>query len=823
MKKAFTNILKFILLFLFSIISIFLLITTFFSDKIEQSVITIIEKNLESPLKLDDVEFIIFENFPSTSVKITNLLIQESKEFNSDTLLFSKQSYIEINLLNIINNNYTIKNVLIKNAKINIKYNDLNIPNFLILKKNSSKKDLSIRNVTLINTQLKIENSITKLNLNWKLNKSIISINNQTFKFIHDGFSNKLIVGNLDFLKNKKVNFTAHTKIKNDTIKILTSNLNIENVSLNIKGTIFNTNNLDLQVNGERQKINSIITHLPENLKNIFSPIVVTGEITFYSSIKGIINKTTNPYFLTKYQVKEGGFKLKSIPFKLYNIEMNGEATNGRERNFKSTKIIADVFKAKTKNGYIDGDFTLHNLNNYFLSSEFKSLWDLNIVNQYFEDSPFIGLNGELNTKTKYEGNIAFDNRFKRMFLNAKHRSDITLKNMIFKYQISPLDFTVQNAELNIDKHTIIVNSLQSTISETDVNFKGEIQNFIAYLLQDAPKIYINGDVNSTYTNFSELITSASASNVNDQNILPNWINTNTNININNFSYKNFMGSNLTGLVSYKNAEINTTNLNAKLLNGEINAKFTLSEIINNKLKLVSNIILKDINIRNSFDAFNNYGQTFIKKEQLKGVGNAKLYIESYWGPDFVLDEKKLKVNSHLIIEKGELINFKPLEKLSSYISLEELKHVKFSTLENTIDISNEIITIPTMEIKSSALSVFLSGTHTFNQEINYEMTLLLSELLSTSFRKKNTKITEFGEETQDGKIFNTIYFKMKGNTDDPQISLNKIRFMEDVNNSIKKEKETIVNLIKEDILQTTKKKEEEKGQEIEIEWNPEL
>ncbi len=53
-------------------------------------------------------------------------------------------------------------------------------------------------------------------------------------------------------------------------------------------------------------------------------------------------------------------------------------------------------------------------------------------------------------------------------------------------------------------------------------------------------------------------------------------------------------------------------------------------------------------------------------------------------------------------------------------------------------------------------------------------------------------------KEEQDGKIFNTVYLKMTGNTDNPKISLNKIRFMEDVSKSVKKEKETINNIIKE-------------------------
>ena len=112
-----------------------------------------------------------------------------------------------------------------------------------------------------------------------------------------------------------------------------------------------------------------------------------------------------------------------------------------------------------------------------------------------------------------------------------------------------------------------------------------------------------------------------------------------------------------------------------------------------------------------------------------------------------------------MIIEKGELIQFKPLESLSDYVNLEDLKEVKFSTLENTIKIDNKVIDIPTMEIKSSALSLFISGKHTFEQEIDYDIELSLSELMATKFRKKNTQInkTEFGEIEENVKIFNIV------------------------------------------------------------------
>ena len=832
MKQIFKRILKVLLISLFLLGGIVFIITTYFADDIKKSVINKIQQNLESPLIFDDVEFTVYDNFPYASVKITNLLILESKGFNNDTLLFTKCAYVELSLLDIINKVYDLQSIIITDAKINIKYNDLNVPNFLIFKKNTKEKiPVSIQKISLINTELNIKKEVPILNMSWALKRSIISINDKTkYEFNVDGFSNKLVVGITDYMNAKKFDFTANTEISKDTITILESDLNIENILFNVKGSVFQANTLDLEIDGQGQEIKQIITHLPENIKKVCSPFIVNGKITFNSSLKGLINKDNNPLFEMNYEVTEGDFKLKSMSFELHNVQMNGELSNGKDRNFNSTKIVSNLFKAKTKNGDINGKFTLTNLNNYFLDSQFKSSWDLAEVSRYFEDSPFIRLRGRLITTTNYKGNIAFDSRFKKMFLNANHKSDAKFENVTFNYQKFPLKFSFESIDCKLVNHKILVNSCKATISETDFNFKGEMLNFIAYILEAAPKIYVDWDIKSTYTNFSEVMTLGNLSkgdgkgNGESKAIMSNWIDANTTIDIKNFAYENFIATNLSGIISYKNGEINGTNLTAKSLNGEIAGGFTLTEPINNHLKLLSNIRLKQINIKNSFDAFNNYGQTFISKEQLRGVGTAELNIESHWKPNFVLDTKKLKVKSHLIIEKGELIDFKPLESLSSYVSLNELKHVKFSTLENTIDVANEIITIPTMEIKSSALSIFLSGTHTFKQDINYEVTLLLSELLSTSFRKKNTKITEFGEEKKDGKMFTTVYFKMTGNTDDPKISLDKIRFMEDVNKRVKKEKEIITNIIKEDILQTEEKeKEEEKGQEIEIEWNPEL
>ena len=186
-----------------------------------------------------------------------------------------------------------------------------------------------------------------------------------------------------------------------------------------------------------------------------------------------------------------------------------------------------------------------------------------------------------------------------------------------------------------------------------------------------------------------------------------------------------------------------------------------------------------------------------------------------------------MQLNSHLIIEKGELVDFSPLLNLSSYVSVEELKNVKFSTLENTIKIGNNNIYIPAMEIQSSALSVFISGFHSFNNEIDYQIRLLLSELISKKARSKNKNLdNELGVVVDDdGLGRTTLYLRMDGTVDNPNIYFDKIKIKEKIKTEVKKETEGIKTIIKEDVLNQksdSSKIEEEKETDVLIEWEDE-
>jgi len=821
MKRIFNRIFNILLISIVIIGTLTFIISTYFADDIENAVLEKIQANITVPLQVENVEFTIYDNFPSASVKFNNLLVAENLDFGEDTLLYAKTAYIDISLSEMINNNFSITKVIISNGKLNIKFNEENNPNYLIGKANSNKEsNVKIEKIVLLNSEILVENLSTKFNMNLETGRAIIELNQSNIQLQTSAFSKNLTIGKVDYLDNKNINIKANLIVKKDTIEILKSELVIEEISANAKGIILNNKNLDLEIKLENQIISELIPNFPENIKNVCKPFIINGNITSEISLHGEISKESNPLFEMDYTITDGVYELKSIPFRLKNISMNGSVTNGEQHNFKSTKIIASEFISETGKGYLNGSFTLTNLNNYFLNASLKSSWDFEEINQYFEDSPFKNLQGKFTGNTNYNGNIAFDKRFKKMFIAATHNSNLKFQNVKFNYKDFPLLFSINYTDCNFHNNKILFSTFGATIAESDLVFDGETSNLIGYIIGEKNEFDLNGDIKSTYTNLKELMTISDISEGKSTTIFPDWIAVNLNTEIKNLSYENFTSTNFEGKIQFGNGTLKGFKLTTNSLDGNIDGNFILTEPKNNHLMLLSDINFSKINIRNSFHAFNNYGQTFIQENEIKGIGTAEMNIEAHWKPNFILDEEKLKIKSHLVIEKGELIDFKTLESLSNYVSVEDLKHVKFSTLKNNIEVEDKIITIPNMEIKSSALSVFISGTHAFNQDIDYDVKLLLSELLSTSFRKKNT---EFGEEEKDGKIFNTVYLKMTGNTEDPKIYLDKIRFMEDVSEGIKEEKKTISNIIKEDILQTKEKEKEEGGQEVEIEWNPEL
>ncbi len=815
-----------IILYSSIIISMCILFINFFltktyKDDIGQALKNKINTTTNLKTNYKNISLSIWEHFPYISINLNDLLLSDSiQNTKNDTVIYSAKASVNFNIIDLLVKKNIIQQIYLEEGIINLNKNQhqfLNQKN----KAENQQKNSNIKEILIINMKFKFLDDNTKSNINCNINECLIDINQDIYDLKGKILSNKVLIGKINYLED--INSTLNLKLKfnNNQILIVTgSHILIEEVLAEISGIIGSKRLLNLTFATEKQQIKHIIRYMPKKFRALTKSFLAEGLI----DCKGeIIRKTDykNPSIIMDFNIKNGVFELKEKPIKFTNISTNGKITNGSLKNFQTSEIEFSNFSTNLANGNIFGNFKINNLNKLFLTGNFNSSLEANDINNYFQNSPFINLNGKINASSKYKGNISFNKKFSNYFLLAEHSSDLEIKNLNFNYLNSPTDYSIDFAEITINNEDIVIDSSFLEIENNIFNYDGHIKNLVAYFSKKSETINLFGEIKSDNIIYNP---SQETNNISIENhLIPKWITFDFDLELKKLIYKDFYVTDLTGKLSLQNRMISGKNIKGNSLGGNITSDFILNEENKNYLVLKANLILNSINIQNTFVAFNNFNQNFIQSDHIKGISSAKIDFESHWKPDTKFIDEKLKLTSDLTIEKGELINFEPLEKLSSFVSVDDLKHVQFSTLKNTIDVKDKIVTIPKMEINSSALSLLLSGTHTFDNLINYDITLLLSELLFKKFKTKNNS-SEFGEVVKDDQNFTAIFLKMSGDKDKTEIAFDGLKLKEDIQNKITKEVKFINTIIKEDILNQKKKDESNnlKENDIELEWDEE-
>ncbi|MFT6948253.1 MAG: hypothetical protein ACJARP_002686, partial [Vicingaceae bacterium] len=107
-------------------------------------------------------------------------------------------------------------------------------------------------------------------------------------------------------------------------------------------------------------------------------------------------------------------------------------------------------------------------------------------------------------------------------------------------------------------------------------------------------------------------------------------------------------------------------------------------------------------------------------------------------------------------------------------------------------------IIIPKFEILSSAINLNIAGTHTFTNNVDYRITLLLSEVLGKKLKKP--KANEFGYVESDGlQKQSKLYLKMTGNIDNIKVAYDSEELKNNIKSKFTKEKSTVKSLLKEE------------------------
>jgi hypothetical protein len=103
------------------------------------------------------------------------------------------------------------------------------------------------------------------------------------------------------------------------------------------------------------------------------------------------------------------------------------------------------------------------------------------------------------------------------------------------------------------------------------------------------------------------------------------------------------------------------------------------------------------------------------------------------------------------------------------------------------------------MDVRSSAADLSVSGKHSFDNNYEYHVKALLSEILSRKLRKPKPNTTEFGAVQDDGLGRTSILLKIENKGEDVRVSYDMKAAGSEIRNDIKAERKSLKTILNEE------------------------
>jgi len=158
-----------------------------------------------------------------------------------------------------------------------------------------------------------------------------------------------------------------------------------------------------------------------------------------------------------------------------------------------------------------------------------------------------------------------------------------------------------------------------------------------------------------------------------------------------------------------------------------------------------------------------------------------------------------LTAEGKYILVNGALNNFDPVKQLSKFIELSELENISFEKLENDFFIKDNFLYIPQMEVKSSAVDLSVNGKHNFNNNYEYHIKMLLSEILSKKRKQNRSSVSEFGVVEDDGLGRTALLLKIENKGDEVKVGYDIKAAGSEIKNNIQAEKQTLKTILNQE------------------------
>ncbi|MET3113827.1 hypothetical protein AAKU52_001558 [Pedobacter sp. CG_S7] len=716
-----------------------------------------LNRNLDGKLTIGGMEPTFLKGFPGVSLVLNNVVMQDKKwAEHRHTLLSAKKFNIAVNALAFFKGIIEIKKIEINQAVIYL-YTDSNGYSNTSVFKKKSKDTLGLKESQSLPEWRKFAlNHVNFIIDNQKGSKLFqFEIDELTGKIDYPdsgwraALQLKILVKSLafntkkgSFIKDKILEgpFLVYYNNKSEVVTVDPKKIKIAEEDF-IIGAKFYTGKdpVEFAIQIKAPKIlwknayGLLTPNISKKLKmfNLNKPIIVNCNIA------GNMGSGGDPLINVGAMIRNN--TLSTPGGDVLNCNFDGAYTNnnfkGQGFNDANSAIKLYHFTGIYEEIPVNIDTAaINNLERPVASGFFQSDFDITKLNRLI-GADLLKLNsGKAIVKLAFKADIV-DFKLSKPFVQGR----VLINDAAINYVPRRLNFKNTSISLVFTEKDLLIKNLRLQTGKSIVNMEGSVKNFLNLYYSAPEKILLTWQIRSPELHLGEFFGFLSQRKlaVKKKNKFRSTFSEDLNAAFENSRvaldlvvdkvyYHKFLATDARAELFLSQAGITVKNVQVKHAGGLLKLNGSLIQNKHHNYFAI-NTTISNVDIKNFFYSFNNFGLSTITSENLRGY----LFSKTKIAGTLTENGKILKnsINGHVIfdLKQGELINFEPITKVGQFaFPLRDLNNITFRNLNGKFDIKGETITINPMNISSNVLNMDVAGIYSLGSGTNIALDIPL-------------------------------------------------------------------------------------------------
>ena len=781
----------------------------YFEKQVKQIIVSEINKQITSEVKVESIELTLIRRFPYASLYFRNVQIMDRDTVNPGILLEAQSIFLKFSIIDLLQGRYNLKRIEIDDGKASLRDFKDETDNYSIFRSGAdstaSSFDIRLEKVVLQNTEIRYTNFASGISLAVLAESARISGNISEAKYKlgveGDFFIHSLVSEEQSLIKDKKCSASFRLKVDNDKdlYSFTRGELLLDRHEFEVSGTIEYPDKyalLDLSIKGKNLNVNQLLRELPADYTTKLNDYRLGARLYFESRISGKMGGPFLPSITALMNISDGSMSHSKTKAELKNIAFRASFSNGAGHKPADSRLLIENFSGLFAGKEFNGKLSILNFSHPYIELILSAHLDLAEAGRFLQNEKIEQLKGQGQLDFSYKGQLNDDWSFSLPRFTASTTSGVlAISGGALQYKDDPVYWSNINGTFRFNNNDILIDSLSLLIQQQHINLSGYFRNMIPWLMNSKNQLELNASLSSPNLKIDELLFSNKKTDAPAVIEIPPNIKADLVCEVRKLGFGNFECKDLSTKIRLRNRQILFSYLNFQSMEGSVESRGMIDGSVPARLLISGEAKLKSLNVQHMFYQMNNFGQKSMTHKNISGLLEGNLQFAGIWKNDLTPDLPSMYAVADIRIDKGRLINYEPMQALSRFIKVEELADIQFASLKNCIEIKNRLISIPQMEINSSALNLKASGTHDFDNNINYHLQVLLSDLLSKKAKTKKENL-EFGDISDDGDGKISLFLLITGNMEDPKFRYDRAGVKQKLKQDIKQEKQQLKEML---------------------------